>query len=212
MNTIMWISQFDAENNLQAGYRYHRPVKSLYTGRGDAPRILPGIPEPFGDERWGAIRARRFIMNRNHVSYLARISHHPSTVRTTHPTLPARSSVAKATQAAPLHRLATNGGEQCGLVAAILLAAALAGNSHSSFARQKQSGCRVVSSQIIWRRNPGDNVPEKCLRIVYSCPCGSLPGGKTMYCESETISNCTTKKSLTSPGVIKTRPGKKLER
>ena len=32
------------------------------------------------------------------------------------PAMPARSSVAKATQAAPLRRLATNAGEQCGLV------------------------------------------------------------------------------------------------
>jgi len=61
---------------------------------------------------------------------LARISHHPSTA--TAPwhalagfrsvgvldivsTMPARSSVAKATHAAPLHRLATNSGEKCGL-------------------------------------------------------------------------------------------------
>ncbi len=60
----------------------------------------------------------------------ARISHHPSTatapwhalagfrsvgVLDIVPAMPARSSVAKATQAAPLHRLATNGGEKCGL-------------------------------------------------------------------------------------------------
>ncbi len=36
-------------------------------------------------------------------------------VRTTHSTLPARSSVAKTIHPAPLHRLATNDGEQCGL-------------------------------------------------------------------------------------------------
>ncbi len=64
-------------------------------------------------------------------SNLARISHHPSTA--TAPwralagfrsvgvldivsTMPARSSVAKASHATPLHRLATNGGEKCGLV------------------------------------------------------------------------------------------------
>ena len=61
---------------------------------------------------------------------LARLSHHPSTA--TAPwralagfrsvgvldivsTMPARTSVAKATQATPLHRLATNGDEKCGL-------------------------------------------------------------------------------------------------
>jgi len=35
--------------------------------------------------------------------------------------MPARSSVAKATHAAPLHRLATNGDEKCGLARIILL-------------------------------------------------------------------------------------------
>ena len=63
---------------------------------------------------------------------LARISHHPPTataqwhvlagfrsvgVLDIVSTMPARSSIAKATHAAPLHHLATNGGEKCGLAA-----------------------------------------------------------------------------------------------
>ena len=73
---------------------------------------------------------RRLESSRHKLSSLARIPHHPSTATFQWRVLagfrsvgvldivlamPARSSVAKATHAAPLIRLATNGGEKCGL-------------------------------------------------------------------------------------------------